>query len=70
MSSAELQELDRLIRQLKQLAERAYDASHSIPAAEKNLYMILRHLEMLEIEVCDPLTALSDEGSPRDGSRR
>lgn len=65
MTNAELENLNRLINQLKQLAEQAYDASHSIPAAEKNLYMILRHLEMLEIEVCDPFTVLAEEGSPK-----
>ncbi|MEE8583899.1 MAG: hypothetical protein V3T83_03510 [Acidobacteriota bacterium] len=62
MPKAELQELDRLIRQLKQLAEQAHQASRSIPAAERNLYMILRHLEMLEIEICDPLSVLAGKG--------
>ena len=69
MSQAELQHLNRLICQLKQLAEQAHSLSHPIPAAERNLYMILRHLEMLEIEVCDPLSVLSEEGSPK-GSQR
>ena len=62
MPKAELQELGRLIRQLKQLAEQAHQASGSIPAAERNLYMVLRHLEMLEIEICDPLSVLADQG--------
>ncbi len=67
MSKAELQELGRLIRQLKQLAEQAHQASHAVPAAERNLYMVLRHLEMLEIEICDPLSVLAGEGGEDSG---
>lgn len=60
MPQNELQELARLIRQLRDLAEQAHELSKTVPAAEKNLYMILRHLEMLEIEVCDTVRALEE----------
>ena len=66
MKKDELEELDRLIRQLKALTRQACQVSSEIPAAENNLYMILRHIEMLEIEICDPMrvlrkAALADE---------
>ena len=61
MPETDLKELDRLIRQLKSVAERAYEVSQGVPAAEKNLYMVLRHVEMLEIEICDPLSVRGRE---------
>ncbi|MFQ5695005.1 MAG: hypothetical protein ACE5HB_03360 [Terriglobia bacterium] len=58
MLSARILELDREIRKLKPVAERVHRLAQGLPAAERNAYMILRHLEMLEIEVCDVVTAL------------
>lgn len=52
-------QLDREVRKLKQQAERVEKLSQDFPAAERNIYMILRHLEMLEMEICDVVTALS-----------
>ncbi len=58
MTGSELQELGRLIGELKALASRARRLSSEIPAAERNLYAILRHIEMLEIEISDPIRVL------------
>jgi hypothetical protein len=43
---------------LKSLAEQVHRLSQSVPAAERNAYMILRHVEMLEIEISDVVTVL------------
>lgn len=56
-------ELDQAIKELKAAAEKAYALSSELPAAERNAYVILRQIEMLEIEICDPVTVLAeDEG--------
>ncbi|MFQ5777081.1 MAG: hypothetical protein ACE5IP_03640 [Terriglobia bacterium] len=56
--SARILDLDREIRKLRPLAERVHGLAEGFPAAERNAYMILRHVEMLEIEVSDVVTAL------------
>lgn len=58
MLSAQILDLDREIRKLKSLAEQVHRLSQSVPAAERNTYMILRHVEMLEIEISDVVTVL------------
>lgn len=58
MLSAQILDLDREIRKLKPLAERVQRLAQNFPAAERNVYMILRHVEMLEIEISDVVTAL------------
>ncbi len=58
MLSAQILDLDREIRKLKPLAERVQRLAQNFPAAERNAYMILRHVEMLEIEISDVVTAL------------
>ncbi len=58
MLSAQILDLDREIRKLKPLAERVQRLAQNFPVAERNAYMILRHVEMLEIEISDVVTAL------------
>ena len=67
MLSREITDLDREIRKLKAQAEEVYRLSKGFPAAERNAYMILRHLEMLEMEICDVVSALhEDEEVPKE----
>ena len=58
MAQGDLKELARLIGELKELATRASQLSTGNPAAERNLYAVLRHIEMLEIEISDPVRIL------------
>ncbi len=58
MAERDLKELARLIAELKKLANHASQLSTGNPAAERNLYAILRHIEMLEIEISDPIRVL------------
>ncbi len=58
MAERDLKELARLIGELKELAHRAGQLSTGNPAAQRNLYAILRHIEMLEIEISDPIRVL------------
>ncbi len=58
MAERDLKELARLVGELKALANRASQLSTGNPAAERNLYAILRHIEMLEIEISDPIRVL------------
>ena len=58
MAEPDLKELARLVVELKALANRASQLSSGTPAAERNLYAILRHIEMLEIEISDPIRVL------------
>jgi len=61
VAEPDLVELARLIGELKALANRASQLSTGNPAAERNLYAILRHIEMLEIEISDPIRILHDD---------
>lgn len=63
MVDRDLARLDELIGKLSATAREAYQLSREIPAAECNLYMILRHLEMLEMEICDPIRVLREAGT-------
>ena len=58
MAERDLRELARLVGELKELANRASQLSTGNPAAERNLYAILQHIEMLEIEISDPIRVL------------
>jgi len=57
-------ELDQAIKDLKASAERVLKLAEGLPVAEKNAYMILRQVEMLEIEISDPVTVLAQ--SPKE----
>ena len=61
MAQRDLKELARLVGELKALAKRARQLSTGNPAAERNLYAILRHIEMLEIEISDPIRVLQGD---------
>ena len=50
--------MDREIRRLRPAAENLQRLAANFPAAERNAYMILRHIEMLEMEIGDVVTAL------------
>ena len=50
--------MDREIRRLRPAAETLQRLAANFPAAERNAYMILRHIEMLEMEIGDVVTAL------------
>ncbi len=58
MVSEKTQELAEAIKRLRSAAEKVFELSPGLPVAEKNIYMVLRQIEMLEIEVCDPVTIL------------
>ena len=60
MPENKIEKLDQIIREVKSLAEQAYELSQDIPAAETNLYMVLRQIEMLEIEISDPVSVLRE----------
>jgi len=59
MSRKAITKLATAIRQLKTAAEEVSRLSEGLPVAEKNSYMILKQIEMLEIEICDPVDVLS-----------
>lgn len=59
MSMKDMKKLATAIRKLKMAAEEVSELSEGLPVAEKNSYMIMKQIEMLEIEICDPVEALS-----------
>ncbi len=59
--TTDMKDLAGLVRELKSLADRAAALAGENPAAERNLVAIVRHIEMLEIEICDPVEALSED---------
>ena len=61
MQDDDLVRLHRLIRELGDLTRKAHEASRGIPAARRNLYLMLRHIEMLEMEISDPIEVLPAE---------
>ncbi|MFQ5850593.1 MAG: hypothetical protein ACE5JU_08390 [Candidatus Binatia bacterium] len=66
MLSKKTQELAEAIKRLKAAAQHAFELSQGLPAAEKNAYMILRQIEMLEIEICDPVDVLAESDRNRE----
>lgn len=65
MSTQRARELARAVRELKEAAERVARLSEGIAAAEMNSYMIRQQIEMLEVEICDPVSVLSEAGAGR-----
>lgn len=61
MAADDMAKLACLVRELKTLADRAYSLAGENPAAERNLYSILRHIEMLEAEICIPVEVLYED---------
>ena len=59
MSLEEMKQLASAIGRLKTAAEAVARLSTGLPVAEKNSYMIMQQIAMLEIEICDPVDALS-----------
>ena len=59
MSLEDMKRLANAIGQLKTAAEEVARLSTGLTVAEKNSYMIMKQIEMLEIEICDPVEALS-----------
>ena len=65
--SKKTQELAEAIKGLRAAAQQVFELSQGLPAAEKNAYMILRHIEMLEIEICDVVAVLAEGNLNREG---
>jgi hypothetical protein len=65
VAEQDFQELARAVRALREAAERVAQLSEGIPVAELNSYMIRQQIEMLEIEICDPVSVLSEAGAAR-----
>jgi hypothetical protein len=61
------QELAEAIKGLRAAAQQVFELSQGLPVAEKNAYMILRQIEMLEIEICDPVAVLAESDVNRKG---
>ena len=59
MLSKKTKELAEAIKRLKVAAEQVYALSEGFPVAERNAYVILHQIEMLEIEICDPVSILA-----------
>lgn len=66
MLSTKILDLDREIKNLKSAAVRVQGLAKNYPAAENNANMILRHVEMLEVEICDLVTALTTNPKQRE----
>ncbi len=60
-------ELAEAIKGLRAAAQKVFELSQGLPVAEKNIYMILRQVEMLEIEICDPVAVLVESNVNRKG---
>ena len=65
MQTQEAKMLAEAIRDLKLAAERVARLSRGLQVAEMNIYMIQRQIEMLEIEICDPVSVLDELGTGR-----
>ncbi len=61
------QELAEAIKGLRAAAQKVFELSEGFQVAEKNTYMILRQIEMLEIEICDPVAVLVESSVNRKG---
>lgn len=60
-------DLDQEIRRLRSVAEKVLQLSLGVPTAEANAYMILRHIEMLESEISDLVSAMSGKVEGKEG---
>ncbi len=67
MLSKKIQELAEAIKGLRAAAQKVFELSQGLPVAEKNIYMILCQVEMLEIEICDPVAVLVESNVNRKG---
>ena len=67
MLSNKTQELAEAIKGLRGAAQKVFELSQGLPVAEKNTYMILCQIEMLEIEICDPAAVLVESDVKRKG---
>ncbi len=67
MLSKKTQELAEAIIGLRTAAQKVFELSQGLPVAENNTYMILRQIEMLEIEICDPVAVLVESNVNRKG---
>lgn len=63
MAERDIQELARAVQALREAAERVAELSQGIPAAALNTYIIRQQIEMLEIEICDPVSVFSEAGA-------
>jgi len=69
VANSELREVARLVGEIRELVRRAGQLATDNPAAERNLVAILRHIEMLEIEISDPIRVLDQPESPHPIAR-
>jgi len=53
MAEWNIEEMDELIKRLRQVAEELKEKSGGIQAVDRNLDRILANVKMLEINVCD-----------------
>jgi len=60
MAWEHMKQLAAAIGQLRIAADEVRRLSAGLPVAEKNSYMIMQQIEILEIEICDPVEALSN----------
>ena len=67
MRTDSLRRLAEMVEQLAELSEEAHRLAADNPAASRNLYMIQQHLEMLRIEICEPLQVLQQGEDADDG---
>ncbi|MFB3122286.1 MAG: hypothetical protein ACE10H_08895 [Candidatus Binatia bacterium] len=67
MLSNKTLELAEAIKGLRTSAQKVFELSQGLPVAENNSYMILRQIEMLEIEICDPVAVLVESNVNRKG---
>ncbi|MEE8077184.1 MAG: hypothetical protein V3T60_16370 [Candidatus Binatia bacterium] len=67
MLSEKTQQLAEAIKGLRAAAQKVFELSQGLQVAEKNAAMILSQIEMLEIEICDPVAVLEDNNLNRGG---
>jgi hypothetical protein len=61
------QELAEAIKGLRAAAQKVFELSEGFQVAEKNAAMILSQIEMLEIEICDPVAILAESDVNQKG---
>ena len=67
MLSEKTQQLAEAIKGLRAAAQKVFELSQGFQVAEKNVAMILSQIEMLEIEICDPVAVLAESDVNRKG---
>ncbi len=67
MLSEKTQQLAEAIKGLRAAAQKVFELSQGLQVAEKNAAMILSQIEMLEIEICDPVAVLAESDVNRKG---